>query len=954
MPPDPDIQDQMLELIYGLLADNEAERLRAKIGSDAELARLYEQVRETAAILGDAARLQSPRLVLARPPAVAPASGEPPPAWRIVEAAGPPPWSRGAYWAVTAAASILILLSAFGWSQHRAQTADSSGEQLRLRVTGPSLIHAKVDQRYTISTLSVTGRPIPAKVSFAVVSPAGSRLLAHTEQTDEAGKLEVTIPADLDLPEEVRLEIVADTGKARESAESRLFVLKPGLATSVSVDKPGYRPGETVRYRSVTLSRYHLAVADPAALEFEIVDPLGRSMARFGSDPAREGVASGSFALPSDAGEGRYTLLARASGAVPARCQFRVEQRATAAVRAELDFAQTGYGPGAEVWAALKATGRGGAPASGAKVDIEATVDGERVYQESASLGAAGDLAIRFQLPGQIERGEGLLTATIDDRGASERIAAAIPIQTGRLAVRFFPEGGELAAAGENRVYFTARDALGRPVDLKGWIVDDIGAYHAAVETVRDGRGVFRLAPEVGKRYRLLVEEPKGAESAAQLPLVSPSQRIVLNTGSSVVAPAAPLEFNVRAAEAGLPLVARASCGGVEVGHAAFLTKAPEKLGTKMAAHAVAIPLPDEASGVIRLTIFDYGVSPPRPLAERLVYRRPSRRLLVDIKSAGNACAPGDRCRLEVAITDEKGKPVRSILGVSVIDEEVFGSDAHPPTMTTQFRLRGSVDRLESLDNPDFLLSQSPEAELALDLLLGTEGERQPLERLAGKIGQTDGETPARQRRAWRSEIPPPLMLDNLAALKRRAGEEFTGDPARERLAADILLALVVLGGAGLLVLVAMLSLLRIASGIRLWAPTILAAGASLLVGLLLVGSGQSPMRAVAFLPYQAEKPGENRDDKTDLDGKDGQTTKEVADDSSKVASPPQPKPEPAGWEFWSPLLRTDEQGRATVELDLPASLAQARVVVDAHGAGRIGSETRMIPLKLPDKPGER
>ncbi len=824
MPPDPDIQDQMLELIYGLLADNEAERLRAKIGSDAELARLYEQVRETAAILGDAARLQSPKLVLSQPPAGAPAGGEPPAAWRIVEAAGPPPWSRGAYWAVTAAASILILLSAFGWSQHRAQTADSSGEQLRLRVTGPSLIHAKVDQRYTISTLSVTGRPIPAKVSFAVVSPAGSRLLAHTEQTDEAGKLEVTIPADLDLPEEVRLEIVADTGKARESAESRLFVLKPGLATSVSVDKPRYRPGETVRYRSVTLFAIPLGGCRSRGPGFRSLRSARPADGTLGSDPAREGVASGSFALPSGAGEGLYTLLARASGAVPARCQFRVEQRATAAVRAELDFAQTGYGPGAEVWAALKATGRGGAPASGAKVDIEATVDGERVYQESASLGAAGDLAIRFQLPGQIERGEGLLTATIDDRGTSERIAAAIPIQTGRLAVRFFPEGGELAAAGENRVYFTARDTLGRPVDLKGWIVDDTGAYHAAVETARDGRGVFRLAPEVGKRYRLLVEEPKGAESTAQLPLVSPSQRIVLNTGSSVVAPAAPLEFNVRAAEAGLPLVARASCGGVEVGHAAFLTKAPEKLGTKMAAHAVAIPLPDEASGVIRLTIFDYGVSPPRPLAERLVYRRPSRRLLVDIKSAGNACAPGDRCRLEVAITDEKGKPVRSILGVSVIDEEVFGSDAHPPTMTTQFRLRGSVDRLESLDNPDFLLSQSPEAELALDLLLGTEGEKQPLERLAGKIGQTDGETPAGSA-AWRSEIPPPLMLDNLAAAQAARRRGLHGRSGAQALAADILLALVVLGGAGLLVLVAMLSLLRIASGIRLWAPTILAAG---------------------------------------------------------------------------------------------------------------------------------
>ncbi len=200
MPPDPDIQDQMLELIYGLLADNEAERLRAKIGSDAELARLYEQVRETAAILGDAARLQSPRLVLARPPAVAPAGGEPPPAWRIVEAAGPPPWSRGAYWAVTAAASILILPLRL-WLE----PASCTNGRLEWRTAAAARDGAIVDPREGRSTLHDFhplghGAADSRQSQFCRGFTCRFAPLGPHEQTDEAGKLEVTIPADLDLP----------------------------------------------------------------------------------------------------------------------------------------------------------------------------------------------------------------------------------------------------------------------------------------------------------------------------------------------------------------------------------------------------------------------------------------------------------------------------------------------------------------------------------------------------------------------------------------------------------------------------------------------------------------------------------------------------------------------------------------------------------------------------------
>ena len=47
------------------------------------------------------------------------------------------------------------------------------------------------------------------------------------------------------------------------------------------------------------------------------------------------------------------------------------------------------------------------------------------------------------------------------------------------------------------------------------------------------------------------------------------------------------------------------------------------------------LPLDDAVGGVIRLTVYDYSTSPPKPVAERLVYRRPAQKLNVQTAAGG-------------------------------------------------------------------------------------------------------------------------------------------------------------------------------------------------------------------------------------------------------------------------------------------------------------------------------
>ena len=96
----------------------------------------------------------------------------------------------------------------------------------------------------------------------------------------------------------------------------------------------------------------------------------------------------------------------------------------------------------------------------------------------------------------------------------------------GKIEVTFYPEGGDLAAGLENRVYFAGRNSLGKPVQLSGVIVTKghgSGGHDeevAAVQTTFKGMGVFSFTPRAGETYRLKITSPVGIKDQPALPEV--------------------------------------------------------------------------------------------------------------------------------------------------------------------------------------------------------------------------------------------------------------------------------------------------------------------------------------------------------------------------------------------------------------------------------------------------
>jgi hypothetical protein len=859
------------------------------------------------------------------------------------------PWARAANWVVGVSAVVLMAVSVGGYFYHRRQLGAIAAKHLRLVVTGPAELRAGVSARFHVVSATVTGEPVPARVEFGLYSPE----FQQVEASDTAGQLEIEIPGNRILPRsagsEAQLKVVATHEKKREEAALSLPVRTAGLITQLTVARPNYQPGETIYYRSLTLSRLGQPTDRPLPVCFEVLDPTGAVVPGSHVEGLTEGaIGNGAFDLPKQAADGRYTVVARSlDGAFPEeKAFFSIQARHARYFAQELDFAHGGYAPGDTVVANLRIRRAEGSAAGSPSLKIVATVDGQTVFQRFAQPDAAGRLRIEFTLPPKIERGQGQLVIEAGEAGHHETFTKAIPLkgsrpeaQVGKLDVRFYPEGGELAEGLESRVYFTARDAQGKPVPLKGMIVDSRGEDVARVEATYEGRGSLAIVPRSGETYSLKVTAPAGISERPKLPAAPREQRIVISTGTGVFQAGTPLEFSLRVSKPDIPLVVTAWCRGELVGQQMLVTTKKEKDASAL--HAVTIPLDEQIGGVIRLAVYDYSSNPPQAVAERLVYRHLAKRLVVKRVDPVEPYRPGEKTNLTLEVTNENGQPVPATLGV-VVRDEAAGPNA-------DFLLSTAIQRPEDMEKADFCLSDGKDATAALDLLLGTQ-EWLRLARKTPEQIKAAGHDPERVARlaALNGPIHPTAMFDNLGDLRAKYEEGLTEYRAKQTRLLNAMVVMSFFGGLGLALLVTMLGLLNVIAGARLWGPILSAVVCCFVAGAVLMDPSRLKSvdgTAVCFTPFHLE----SKPDQSRPTAAPGSQAKPFADRKYAYQAPEASKGDKAGkggrpaMLYWNPRLTAGPGGRATVSFELPNSAGTYSVLVEAHHEGRIGSARMKI-----------
>ena len=486
--------------------------------------------------------------------------------------------------------------------------------------------------------------------------------------------------------------------------------------THLSTDKPIYKPGETMYVRGVVL---HHATRKPLPQNanlratFIISGPKGDAVAS-GWVTSQDSVFGLQWKVPDEQAGGEYTIKVTypGHGYAPAERKFDIRVYRAPRLKSQIKFLRDGYGAGDDVAATLSVERAEGGIPIGAKVTVIARVDGTEVFRGPATVDNKGNCVARFELPKDIERGEGTLSMVIQDGGLVETASKTIPILLQTVDLELYPEGGNLIAGLPNRVYFEAFTPARKPADLAGIVVDEEGNKVARFKSRHEGRGRFRLTPKAGEKYSLKITQPSGINTLYPLPEVKPGA--VIRSVKDVY-------------RAGEPVVIKAGTSDAKPFAVTLRQRETEIAKLKFVdvinglADATFTPA-DSAAGVLVATVWDES---GKPLAERLIFRQPVDGVQIKITPNAEQYTPGGLAKFDIVTTDAKGEPISAVVGLTVTDDsllEMVETRDQPPRLPVMVLLENDVKDLA--DAQIYFDPQNKDADLAVDLLLGTQGWR--------------------------------------------------------------------------------------------------------------------------------------------------------------------------------------------------------------------------------------
>ncbi len=341
---------------------------------------------------------------------------------------------------------------------------------------------------------------------------------------------------------------------------------------------------------------------------------------------------------------------------------------------------------------------------------------------------SGGELAITPDLPGgtytlAVTAAPGTKTTLLPSHRKLEIVrndaplAQTAPIVPSQKVIDFFPESGDLIAGVPNRVYYQVRTAQGETTDPGGNIIILAGRQVLFNSGANRGSGIFTFTPDPTEIYSARIAGPQGVVDFS-----NPFQKlgikpdgVVLHAVESVDKEGAPIHLEVRNQGITRRILLQITCRGELVGQ--------QCLEVPPGSHKVTLQPTADAAGVLRVTALDAGADALVPLAERLLFWEPTRRMNIaaEITNGAGPFPPGTNIDLKLKTTDEKNKPAAAWMLAAVVNEKV--RPKNESGLAEYFYLSGDFGE-ESLENASIVLKDTADARQALDLFLGTHGWR--------------------------------------------------------------------------------------------------------------------------------------------------------------------------------------------------------------------------------------
>jgi MG2 domain len=349
----------------------------------------------------------------------------------------------------------------------------------------------------------------------------------------------------------------------------------------------------------------------------------------------------------------------------------------------------------------------------------------------------------------------------------------AVPSNSDRLSVDFFPESGELIAGVPNRVYFRVRDARGEPVRAEGRVMGSGGQLQAERLATREaGLGVFTFTPKAGQAYRLELSPGTNRSREIALPRVE-SEGVVISVPQPVSPSSPKLDLVLFRQGPATAMVVGVSCRGRIV--------AQQEVPVQPGRNEVELHLAPDSYGVLRVAAYEQDNGTLQASAERLAYRYPGRQLRVAIHPQKHSVVGGEQVALDLHAVNEKGQAEPVTYSIRAVIPEA--GPISEKSLRTQFDLLSELPDPPSLADPGRLLEEGTEAAALLDLVLGS--QRLPFRARPANTGLARG--PAGSGRFGRDPWAASLVrLDNQIDARRQYAEAVVAQTRKlEKSAAD-------------------------------------------------------------------------------------------------------------------------------------------------------------------------
>jgi hypothetical protein len=270
--------------------------------------------------------------------------------------------------------------------------------------------------------------------------------------------------------------------------------------------------------------------------------------------------------------------------------------------------------------------------------------------------------------------------------------------------IQFFPEGGDAIAGVENKIAFKANDQWGKPVKIKGTVLNGHGAVADSLHVIHDGMGYFFITPKTGDTFTAKWKDEKGTEHSSPLPEIRPGgvamQVAIIGDKRSFVINAAP----------GSKL-GTINLIGTMYQHEVFKISKDISQGSIKGV----IPGKDLPSGILTITVFD---GQWKPLAERITYIN-NQEYLFSPEMSVEHWGLNKRARNEVLITVPDSLPANFSISVTDADIDTDSSDNIISHLFLSGELKGQV-----YHPSHYFMNTSDSISWQLDLVMLTHGWR--------------------------------------------------------------------------------------------------------------------------------------------------------------------------------------------------------------------------------------